>query len=150
MKTGFTRILGGMALAAVLAAPLVSTPALAEDKDVVDYRINLMKTLGEQAAAIGKIMQGKVAYTDNLAIHTDTIANTIDAALKAFEPKIVGGTAKGEIWDNWADFKDRFVKLQAAARDVSAAARSGGMAAAQPKLQGMFTCKACHDTYRTK
>ncbi|MSO99175.1 MAG: cytochrome c [Rhodospirillaceae bacterium] len=139
-------IVGGMALAALLAAPAMA----AEDKDVIDYRINLMKTLGEQASAIGKIMQGKVGYTANLAIHTDTIANTIEAAKIAFAPKVVGGTAKAEVWDNWKDFSDRFNALQVAAKDVSAAARSGGMDAAKPKVTAMFTCKGCHDTYRTK
>jgi cytochrome c556 len=140
------RVLGGVALAAVLALPAVA----AENKDIIDYRINIMKTLGEQSGAIGKIMQGKVDNKDNLALHAETIALNIEAALKAFEPKVVGGTAKAEVWDNWKDFSDRFKVLQAAAKDVAATARTGGFAAAQPKLQGMFTCKSCHDVYRTK
>lgn len=140
------RLGSGLIVAALLAAPAVA----AENKDVIDYRINIMKTLGEQAAAIGKIAQGKVDSADNLVIHLDTIALNIAAAKKAFEPKVVGGTAKPEIWDNWKDFMDRFSAIEAAAKDVSAAAKAGGMDAAKPKLGGLFTCKACHDMYRTK
>jgi len=140
------RILGGVALAALLAVPAVA----AENKDIIDYRINLMKTLGEQASAMGKIAQGKVDNADNLAIHAQTIALNVAAAKKAFVPKVVGGTATQAVWDNWKDFNDRFTALETAANDVAAAAKAGGLDAAKPKIGAMFTCKACHDIYRTK
>lgn len=140
------RLLGGVALAAMLAAPAMAQ----ENKDVIDYRINLMKTLGEQASAIGKIMQGKVKTTDNLAAHAETIALNVAAARKAFEAKVVGGTATQAVWDNWKDFDTRFAALETAAKDVAATAKSGGLDAAKPKVAGLFTCKSCHDVYRTK
>jgi len=140
------RVLGGVALAAVLAAPAFA----AENKDIIDYRINLMKTLGEQSSAMGKIAQGKVDYKDNLAIHAETIANTVKAARVAFQAKVVGGTATAAVWDNWKDFDARFAALEAAATDVATTAKTGGMDAAKGKLAGLFTCKSCHDVYRTK
>lgn len=140
------RVMSGLTLAALLAAPSVA----AENKDIIDYRINLMKTLGEQAAALGKIAQGKVDYKDNVAVHAETIALNVKAAKIAFEPKVVGGTSTAAVWDNWKDFSDRFTALEVAANEVAAAAKSGGMAAAQPKMAGLFTCKSCHDIYRTK
>jgi cytochrome c556 len=136
------RVVSGVVLAVFIAAPSVA----AENKDIIDYRINLMKTLGEQSAALGKIVQGKVEYKDNLAIHAETIALTIAAAKKAFEPKVVGGTATAAVWDNWKDFMGRFEALETAAKDVAATAKAGG----QPNVMGLFTCKSCHDVYRTK
>jgi cytochrome c556 len=144
--TRMVRVLGGMAVAVLLAAPAVA----AENKDIIDYRINLMKTLGEQASAIGKISQGKVTNVDNLAAHAQTIALNVAAAKKAFGPNVVGGTATQAVWDNWKDFNDRFTALETAANDVAAAAKAGGLDAAKPKMAGLFTCKACHDIYRTK
>jgi cytochrome c556 len=144
--TRMVRVLGGVALAALLAIPAFA----AENKDIIDYRINLMKTLGEQASALGKIAQGKVDNVDNIAIHAETIALNVAAAKKAFEPKVVGGTSTQAVWDNWKDFTDRFTALEVAAKDVAAAAKAGGMDAAKPKLAGLFTCKSCHDIYRTK
>ncbi len=137
---------GAVALAALVAAPSIA----AENKDVIDYRINIMKTLGEQSGAIGKIMQGKVDTTDNLAAHAETIALNAAAAKKAFQAKVVGGTSTAAVWDNWADFEARFTALENAAKEVATAAKAGGLDAAKPKVAGLFTCKSCHDTYRTK
>ncbi len=144
--TRMLHVLSGVALAALVALPAVA----AENKDVIDYRINIMKTLGEQASALGKIAQGKVTNVDNLAAHAQTIAIQVGAAKKAFEAKVVGGTATEAVWDNWKDFSDRFTALETAANEVAAAAKAGGMDAAKPKMAGLFTCKACHDIYRTK
>jgi cytochrome c556 len=137
---------GGIAWAALIAAPSVA----AENKDIIDYRINIMKTLGEQSGALGKIVQGKVDSVDNVAAHAETIALNAAAARKAFEPKVVGGTSTAAVWDNWKDFNDRFIALENAAKEVATAAKAGGLDAAKPKLAGLFTCKSCHDIYRTK
>lgn len=144
--TRLLHVLSGVALAALVALPAMA----AENKDVIDYRINIMKTLGEQASAMGKIAQGKVTNADNLAAHAQTIAIQVGAAKKAFEAKVVGGTSTQAVWDNWKDFSDRFTALETAANEVAAAAKAGGMDAAKPKMAGLFTCKACHDIYRTK
>jgi cytochrome c556 len=144
--------LTALSLATALALPLA---AAAQEKEppkdpVIAYRTEVMKSLGANAAALGAIMQKKVAYDQNIAIHAEAISLGARAALKAFEPKLAGGTAKAEIWDNWKDFSDRLKALDAAAADVAKTARDSGPAAAQPKVMPMFTCKGCHDTYRTK
>lgn len=137
------------ALAAVVFTFGLST-AQAADKDVIDYRQNLMKSLGAHAAALGAIAQNKVPYGDNLAHHADAIAAASEAAQLAFEQNLPGGTAAANIWEDWEDFSGRFAALATSAREVAAAARSGGMAEAGPKMGGLFTCKSCHDTYRTE
>jgi len=126
------------------------TKTFAADEDIIKYRQNLMKSLGAHASAIGAISQQKVTFTDNLAYHTDAIIAISEAAQIAFEPNVVGGTSSESIWDNWDDFKQRFAGLASSAREVSSLARSGGMAAAGPKMRGLFVCKSCHDTYRVE
>jgi len=123
---------------------------LAADKDVINYRQNIMKSIGANAGALGAIMQNKVSHAENLALHAEAISIGAQAALKAFEDEVVGGTAKAEVWENWKDFSDRFNALAIGAAAVAEAAREGGMAAAGPKLGAMLVCKACHDIYRTK
>ncbi len=140
-------------LSSVLAAVLFLlglSSAQAADKDVIDYRQNLMKSLGAHASGLGAIAQNKVPYADNLAYHADAIAAAADAALLAFEQNLPGGTSAANIWEDWDDFEARFMSLASAAREVAAAARSGGMAEAGPKMGGLFICKSCHDTYRTE
>ncbi len=116
----------------------------------IAYRTHVMKSMSEQAAALGQIMQKKVPYEQNIALHAEAISLGAREALKAFEPKVIGGTAKPEVWDNWKDFSDRLKALDAAASEVAKLARDDGAAAAQPKVLGMLTCKSCHDKYRTK
>lgn len=140
--TSFATLLSGAALAAFLAGP-----AMADDKATTDYRINIMKAMGAQAAGLGAAMQGKVP-NDNLGAHARSIAIGMKMAIKAFEPKVVGGTSKAEIWDNWKDFSDRLMKLEAAATVVADLADKGDMAGAQGKIKEMLTCKSCHDMYR--
>lgn len=145
----------GAAFAAVVFSFGLSTGELstaqAADKDYIDYRQNLMKSLGAHASALGAIAQNKVTHSDNLALHADAIAAASEAAVLAFKNEIPGegkGKAGANIWEDWEDFEGRFMALAASARDVAAAARSGGMAEAGPKMGGLFTCKSCHDIYR--
>lgn len=139
----------GAALAAAVFTFGLST-AHAADKDVVDYRQNLMKSLGAHAAGLGAIAQNKVPYGDNLAHHADAIAAAADAAQLAFDQNLPGGKAGSNIWENWEDFSGRFKALASSAREVAAAARSGGMTEAGSKIGGLFTCKSCHDLYKTE
>ncbi len=138
------------ALAAFVFSLGLASAQAAEDKDVITYRQNLMKSLGAHAGALGAIVQNKVPYADNLAFHADAIAAVAEAALLGFKQELPGGTAAANVWEDWDDFEGRFVSLAVAAKDVAAAARSGGMAEAGPKLRAMLICKSCHDTYRTE
>jgi cytochrome c556 len=137
---------------AALVAAMLPLAAQAQDaKDpAIAYRSEIMKSMGASAAALGAIAQKRVPHEKNLALHAESIALAARAALVAFEPKVVGGTAKEDVWTNWKDFSDRMKALDVAATEVANAAKSGGMAAAGPKMQAMLTCKSCHDQYRTK
>jgi cytochrome c556 len=142
-----TGVLRAMGLLALACAPLVPLAASADDQDTIDYRQHIMTTIGEQAAAIGQILQQK-APADNFAIHVQILAIAAATAKKAFEPKVPGGEAKSDVWANWPDFAKRLDELAAATAELAKTAAAGGVAASAPKVQAALTCKSCHDLYR--
>jgi cytochrome c556 len=128
-------------------ASILPAIARADDQDVIDYRQHIMKTMGEQTAAIGQILQQKVP-PDNFATHLQILAVTAATTKSAFEPKVLGGEAKPDVWAKWADFSKRLDDLTAATADLAKTAMNGGLAATAPKIQGQLACKSCHDIYR--
>lgn len=139
-----SRLVTLFALSVLVFAAL---PSRADDQDVIDYRTHVMKTLGEQMGAIGMILENK-APADNFATHLKVLAVTATQAKKAFEPKVAGGNAKPEVWNDWADFSKRLDELVAATADLAAAAPHESVAAISDKLGSTLKCKSCHDTYR--
>jgi cytochrome c556 len=137
------RVLGGML---VIAALVASQVVRADNDDTIDYREHIMKTMSEQSAAISMILEHK-APPDNFNTHVQILAVTASTALKAFEPKVVGGYAKPEVWANWVDFSKRMNEFTTNITALAKIARTSGFAAAAPKVQTALTCKGCHDTY---
>jgi cytochrome c556 len=135
----------------IVALLTVFLPAFvsANDQDVIDYRERIMKTLDEQAAAVGMILSS-AAPGDNMALHLQAIALTAQIALKAFEPKVVGGEAKPEVWSNWADFSKRMNEFAKNSVEAAAMAKDKGYddPALAAKIVDALPCKGCHDTYR--
>jgi cytochrome c556 len=123
--------------------------ARADDQDVIDYRVHVMKTMGEQAAAIGQILQQK-APAENFAAHAQILAITAATAKKAFESKTPGGEAKPEVWTQWPDFAKRLDELAASTAELAELAKTGGPTAAAPRVKAALTCKNCHETYRAE
>jgi cytochrome c556 len=129
-----------------LAGTLLPISGFADDQDVRDYRSHIMKTLGEQFAALNQISKGKAPAAD-VATQAQILSITAGAAKIAFEPNVPGGEAKPEVWDKWDDFSKRLDEMVAAADDLAKSAKSGGVAAVTPKLSSL-SCKGCHDEYR--
>jgi cytochrome c556 len=122
----------------------------ASDPDAVIYRRHVMKTMGEQAAALGIVLQER-GPAENAALHARTIALTADAAVEAFEAQIPGGEAKPDIWRAWPDFDKRLKTLSAAANDLAVIAERDGLAAMRAKAMSVLnSCKSCHDAYRLR
>lgn len=137
-------------LASIVTAPLAAADLESPDP-AVQYRVNVMRGIGANAAAIGLTFRNDLPQSQNLAFHAGAIALDARAAVSAFTPKVLDGVAKPEIWDNWKDFADRLNKLAVAADEVAQAAKDGGADAAKPKLDTLLPmCKSCHDTYRKK
>lgn len=130
----------------IVAALLAADARAAADADAVTYRRHVMKTMGEQAAALGMVLQKK-GPAENAAIHARTISLTAQAALKAFEPKVSGGEAKDDIWRSWADFTKRLQTLADGAEELAVIAERDGLPAMQAKVMSVLSCKSCHDTY---
>jgi cytochrome c556 len=137
----------GLALA-VLVAPVV---AQADDQDIMNYRKQIMQTMGQQAGAMNMTLQGK-APADQFVSHVKTLNLAINQAKKAFEPKVVGdgsiGSAKADVWANWADFSKRLDEQAAKLAALEKAAVEGGAAKAGPMIQASLDCQSCHKMYR--
>lgn len=125
---------------------LLPISGFADDQDVRDYRSRVMKTMGEQFAALNLISKGKAPAGDVVA-QAEVLRITAGTAKTAFTPQVLGGEAKPEVWDKWDDFAKRLDDMVAAADDVATAAKQGGVAAVTPKLSSL-SCKGCHDVYR--
>lgn len=137
----------GLALA-VLVAPAV---AQADDADVINYRKQIMKTMGEQSALMNMSLQGK-APAEALVSHVKALHLAAAQALKAFEPEVQGdgstGSAKPETWSNKADFAKRMNEQVAKLAALEKAAVEGGAAKAGPMIQTSLDCRSCHENYR--
>ena len=142
--TRFQLVVTSLSLAAGIAA---SGVARGDDQDVVDYRVHIMKTMGEEVAAINLILQKK-APADSFATHVKVLAVTAKTAKKAFETEVEGTHAKPEVWKNWADFAKRLDELEASTAELVKVAQSDGAAVAGPRVQAALTCKSCHEVYR--
>jgi cytochrome c556 len=129
-----------------LVGTLLPISGFADDQDVRDYRSHVMKTMGEQFAALNQISKGKAPAGD-VAVQAEVLSITASTAKLAFTPKVLGGEAKPEVWDKWDDFSKRLDEMAAAAADLAKAAKQGGVAAVTPKLSSL-SCKGCHDDYR--
>lgn len=130
----------------LIAVATLSGAAYADDQDTIDYRGDIMQSLGEQTAAIEQILQHQ-APADNLALHAQSLVLIAAMAKKAFEPNVAGGESKPEVWTNWADFSKRLDELVADTQAVARAGKDSGAAAA-PMLAVAHSCQDCHDIYR--
>lgn len=131
---------------AVILFSTVSEARAASDFDVIDYRRLIMRTMGEQAAALGMALQQR-APLKNAVLHARMLALSAETALKAFEPHVLGGEARPEIWSNWQDFTGRLKKLAKGARALAEAGERQGLDAMNANAMSVLNCKSCHDTY---
>ena len=136
----------GIAYAGAFVGTLLPISSFADDQDVRDYRSHIMKTMGEQFAALNQIAKGKASAGD-VATQAEVLSIAAGLAKGAFTPKVLGGESKPEVWDKWDDFSKRLDERAAAAADLAKTAKQGGVAAVTPKLSGL-SCKGCHDDYR--
>lgn len=147
--TGLVKFVGGLAILAAVAMSAMPLVARADDKDVIDYRENIMKTLDAQTGMLGMIASSAVP-PDNLVLVTKGLALAAKQAQKTFEAKVPGGEAKPEIWANYADFKKKMDEFSVKTDALAKAAETGGMESLMEKMVDALQCKSCHDAYRSK
>ena len=126
----------------------MSAMAIGDDQDAIDYRVHVMKSLGEQLAAVDMILARK-APPDAFAVHVQVIARVAAQAKLAFEPKIAGGNSKPEVWSNWADFAKRLDAMVAASNDLAKAAKDANPSTVGPRIRASLDCEGCHKLYMT-
>jgi len=134
----------GVTLGLTLSLPLVGN---ADDKDAVEYRKHIMKSLEHQTAALGQILSG-AGPAENTVAHMETLALTASTALKSFEAKVPGGGSKPEVWKNWADFSKRMQEFAEKSAEMAKVAREQGPDQAAMLVIEALPCQSCHDDYR--
>lgn len=135
---------------ALLVATLVSGVVQAKEEDLVKYRENVMHVIGGHMGAIVAIVKGEVPYSDELGYHAQSLAAAAPKTLPAFETQAMTDKSEAlpKIWDNWADFEKRALKLETASADFSKAVAGGNMAEIGTALGELGkSCKGCHDEY---
>ncbi len=141
------QLMSGLAVAAAMQASMLSTVALADDKDVIDYRQHIMHTLDEQAVALGQVLSA-AAPPDNFVAHLEAIALAASTSLKSFEAKVPGGESTPAVWEKWADFSERMNAFAAKTAKVAKVAKERGQDAVMGDLVDALSCKPCHEIYR--
>ena len=136
-------------LMAAVAVALLSPTAHADDADVLQYRKHVMTSLNEQAAMLGQIVSNAIPK-DNVVAHLDAMALLASTALKAYEPKVLGGKAKPEVWSKWPDFSNRMKEFAEKTAAAAKTAHTAGPDAALLNMLDVLSCKSCHDAYRTE
>jgi cytochrome c556 len=142
------RRVGGVLLVASLALNCAQT-AHADDEDTIGYRQLIMKELDAEAAALGMIVSGQVP-PDALSLQARAIALGAKSAIKAFEPKVPGGSAKPEVWAKWDDFSKRMQTFAQKSEEMAKVSEGGNVQAVTELMIAALPCKDCHDTYRNK
>jgi len=146
--------LAGQQTASALAAqqPPASPPAAVSQEDadaiILDRQL-IMQALDKDTEVLGNIVAGTTPPTELIA-RTQSVAKNAKAALKAFEPKVPGGGAKPEVWNNWDDFRKRMEDFAVKTGEMAKASETGNLAVVGEHMIGALQCKQCHDVYKFK
>ena len=137
-----------IALAAAL--PLVPLSAVrGQGEDPVLARQLIMQALEDDADALGNIAAG-IAPPAKMADHARSLAKHAKEAYESFKPNAPGGSAKPEVWSNWADYSKRMEAFVANSEKMAKVAETGNVSAVTELMVDAMPCKGCHDVYRSK
>lgn len=137
-------VVPGVVMGFMMLLPMVGHT---DDKDVVDYRQHIMKSLEQQTAAFGQILSG-AGPAENTLAHMEALALSASVALKSFEAKVPGGGAKPEVWKDWADFSKRMKEFADKSAEMAKVGREEGVDRGALLVLDALPCQSCHDLYR--
>ena len=148
------RMLATLALAAMAAAPFAAHAQFAKVEDTVKYRKSALSVMGTHFSRIGAVVKGEKPF-DKAAVAADAaIVETMSKLPWSAFPAgsdTADSKAKPEIWKEQEKFKSAAEKMQGEVTKLSAAARSGDLAAIKTAFGAAGqSCKACHDDFRNK
>jgi len=121
--------------------------------EIVKYRQAVMKSQGAHMAAAAAIIQGKVAFKDQLAAHVNSLeATTLE--INSIFPKDsdVGDTkALKEVWSKNEEFLKHAKDAQEKSAALAKAVAAGDTKNYGARLKDLGeACKACHKDFRKK
>jgi len=137
-------------LFAVAAAILTTTTVLAQ-QDSIEARKNLMKTSGQQAGLLNRMVRGQEPY-DAAKVSTafSHFADKAEKLPSAFPDNSRTGDTRAlpAIWDNSAAFNSAIAQFAKDVADNREKALSGldGLKAALPVVSR--NCNGCHEQFR--
>lgn len=132
------------------ALPLIPLSAVrGQAEDPVLGRQLIMQALEDDADALGDIAAG-IAPPTKMAEHARNLAQHAKESYESFKPAAPGGSAKPEIWSNWADYSKRMEAFVANSEKMAKVAETGNVNAVTELMVEAMPCKGCHDIYRAK
>ena len=144
-------VLAVASLLAVSASIRADAPHKAAD--VVHYRQDIMGVIGWNFAPMGAMVKNKTPWDPaSFAMHAERLQFLSTQVLEGFPNASTGGVetdAKGDIWNNFDDFKSKLHDFIDEAKALNETAKTGD----ETKMKDQFkktaeACKACHDKYK--
>ena len=136
-----------------LAAP--ASAQFAKPEDAIKYRQSALTVLGTHFGRVGAMANGRIPFDAKVAAdNAELVAGMAKLPWAGFAPGTDKGgntKAKPEIWTEQAKFKESNDKLVAESAKLAVAAKTGNLDALKTAFAATAdTCKACHDSFRSK
>ncbi|MBO9515767.1 MAG: cytochrome c [Variovorax sp.] len=134
------------------AASLPSHAQFAKSEDAIKYRQSAMFIQGQHVGRLGAMASGRVPYDAAAAVaNAEVVAQISRLPWAGFGPNSEGGKAKPDIWKEQAKFKELSDRLVSETDKLLVAAKAGNLDALKAAMGPVGeTCKACHDSFRSR
>ena len=138
------------ATGAVLCLPALAQ--FAKTEDAIKYRQSAMFIQNYHMSRLGAMASGRAPYdAASAAANADVVAEISKLPWLGFAPGTEGGKAKPEIWKEQAKFKELSDKLISETGKLQAASKAGNLDTLKAAVGAVGeTCKACHDSFRSR
>ena len=146
-------------ITAFLLSTIISNSASAQNaEDIIKYRINIMKSLGNHISVIAANLKGKVSINEDILPHSQSMLLTLSSInIKKLFPINTKASdssktkALDSVWINKALFQKSMSQSIERTKDLVTAAESGNNQNIAKSLGALGkSCGACHDKFRKK
>ena len=136
---------------------LLARPAAGADQPsaVVQYRQNVMKSLGSHMRALAALSKGEVSFPEQAGVHAAAVSALSPLIPLLFPPGTGPDHAKtgarSEAWSDEKGFKAAAAHLDVEAKKLATLAAGHDRGATRAQLEAVNkACTACHQSYRLK
>ena len=142
-----------------LLSAILSSSAFAQNvEDIIKYRINIMKSLGNHISIIAANLKGKVSINEDILPHSQSILLTLSSINieKIFPINTQASDSPktkslDSIWVEKELFQKSMLQSIEKTKDLVKAAESGNNQNIAKSLGALGkSCGACHDKFRKK